>query len=641
MHYLCDNETDVMTIREILKHYWGYDSFRPLQEEIILSVIDGKDTLALMPTGGGKSITYQVPALFLEGTCIVITPLIALMKDQVEDLLRRGIPAGAIYTGMEREDVESTVNKALARRLKFLYVSPERLVSAYFRERLKQIQVSLLAVDEAHCISQWGYDFRPSYLRIAEIREFFPAVPVLALTATATPKVAEDIQRQLHFARPHVLSKSFRRENLSYVVRKANDKLGETLHILSNLPSSAIVYVRKRVTAEELAAFLNAKGIRAAYYHAGLPPLQRAMRQEAWKKGECPVMVATNAFGMGIDKPDVRIVLHFDIPDSPEAYFQEAGRAGRDGKRAYAVLLYNEAALTACKKRVEKRFPDIKYVREIYRLLGNFFQVEEGAGKGFAFEFDPDLFVKTYQLDYVSALAAIETLQVSGYLECTTDIHARSQVQFLVLRDRLYGIEFHPPLQEKIVEFILRTCAGVFVQPAYIEEEHIADVLGTDRETVYLLLLDLAKRKIIRYVPGNDRPYIVYHQPRVPESYLHVSPDAYRDRKKSYTRKISRMVGYIETPVCRQLYLMDYFGQKEKAPCGICDYCLSQKKFAKAPDKKLLTQSILEHLRASDLDLRTLIYKVGADRDSVIACIRQLLEEGKITYKSPEILALK
>ena len=351
-----------MTIREILKHYWGYDSFRPLQEEIILSVIDGKDTLALMPTGGGKSITYQVPALFLEGTCIVITPLIALMKDQVEDLLRRGIPAGAIYTGMEREDVESTVNKALARRLKFLYVSPERLVSAYFRERLKQMQVSLLAVDEAHCISQWGYDFRPSYLRIAEIREFFPAVPVLALTATATPKVAEDIQCQLHFARPHVLSKSFRRENLSYVVRKANDKLGETLHILSNLPSSAIVYVRKRVTAEELAAFLNAKGIRAAYYHAGLPPLQRAMRQEAWKKGECPVMVATNAFGMGIDKPDVRIVLHFDIPDSPEAYFQEAGRAGRDGKRAYAVLLYNEAALTACKKRVEKRFPDIKYV---------------------------------------------------------------------------------------------------------------------------------------------------------------------------------------------------------------------------------------------------------------------------------------
>ena len=466
MHYLCDNETDVMTIREILKHYWGYDSFRPLQEEIILSVIDGKDTLALMPTGGGKSITYQVPALFLEGTCIVITPLIALMKDQVEDLLRRGIPAGAIYTGMEREDVESTVNKALARRLKFLYVSPERLVSAYFRERLKQMQVSLLAVDEAHCISQWGYDFRPSYLRIAEIREFFPAVPVLALTATATPKVAEDIQRQLHFARPHVLSKSFRRENLSYVVRKANDKLGETLHILSNLPSSAIVYVRKRVTAEELAAFLNAKGIRAAYYHAGLPPLQRAMRQEAWKKGECPVMVATNAFGMGIDKPDVRIVLHFDIPDSPEAYFQEAGRAGRDGKRAYAVLLYNEAALTACKKRVEKRFPDIKYVREIYRLLGNFFQVEEGAGKGFAFEFDPDLFVKTYQLDYVSALAAIETLQVSGYLECTTDIHARSQVQFLVLRDRLYGIEFHPPLQERIVEFILRTCAGVFVRPS-------------------------------------------------------------------------------------------------------------------------------------------------------------------------------
>ena len=633
--------SETADIHAILRRYWGYDNFRPLQEDIIRSVLDGHDTLALLPTGGGKSITYQVSGIALGGLTLVVTPLIALMKDQVEDLRRRHIPAEALHMGMSTEEIESVINKCLYTSVRFLYVSPERLTSRRFRGRLSQMPVRLIAVDEAHCISQWGYDFRPSYLRIAETREHFPNAPVLALTATATPAVAADIQHRLLFAAEHVLSASFRRPNLSYVVRKANDKLGETLHILSNLPSSAIVYVRKRVTAEELAAFLNAKGIRAAYYHAGLPPLQRAMRQEAWKKGECPVMVATNAFGMGIDKPDVRIVLHFDIPDSPEAYFQEAGRAGRDGKRAYAVLLYNEAALTACKKRVEKRFPDIKYVREIYRLLGNFFQVEEGAGKGFAFEFDPDLFVKTYQLDYVSALAAIETLQVSGYLECTTDIHARSQVQFLVLRDRLYGIEFHPPLQEKIVESILRTCAGVFVQPAYIEEEHIADALGTDRETVYLLLLDLAKRKIIRYVPGNDRPYIVYHQPRVPESYLHVSPDAYRDRKKSYTRKISRMVGYIETPVCRQLYLMDYFGQKEKAPCGICDYCLSQKKFAKAPDKKLLMQSILEHLRASDLDLRTLIYKVSADRDSVIACIRQLLEEGKITYKSPEILALK
>ena len=367
-------------IHEILKQYWGYDEFRSLQEEIILSVLEGKDTLALMPTGGGKSITYQVPALVLEGICLVVTPLIALMKDQVEELQKRGIVAEAIYTGMGKEQIESTLNKAIAGKIKFLYVSPERLASEQFRARLKQMHLSMLAVDEAHCISQWGYDFRPSYLRIAEIRENFRQIPVLALTATATPRVAEDIQQQLKFEVPHVLSKSFRRDNIAYVVRKANDKLGELLHILSSLKASAIVYVRKRAGAEELARFLKAKGIEADFYHAGLTSFQREQKQEAWKKGEVPVIVATNAFGMGIDKPDVRIVVHFDIPDSPEAYFQEAGRAGRDGKKAYAVLLYNEAALTALKKRVTQGFPDKNYIRQVYRLLGDFFGLEEGLG---------------------------------------------------------------------------------------------------------------------------------------------------------------------------------------------------------------------------------------------------------------------
>lgn len=631
-----------MTIHEILKHYWGYDSFRPLQEDIILSAMSGRDTLALMPTGGGKSITYQVPGILMEGVCLVVTPLIALMKDQVEELEKRGVPAGAVYTGMNREDVMSTLNKAIAGKLKFLYLSPERLASAYFRERLKQMHVSLLAVDEAHCISQWGYDFRPSYLRIAEIRDFFPEVAVLALTATATPQVAEDIQRQLKFVEPHVLSKSFRRENLSYVVRKANDKLGEVLHILSTLQTGgAIVYVRKRATAEDLAGFLNANGIGADYYHAGLPPFRRAAKQEAWKKGECPVIVATNAFGMGIDKADVRMVLHFDIPDSPEAYFQEAGRAGRDGKRAYAVLLYNEASLTACKKRVEKRFPDMKYVRGIYRCLAEFFHVGEGEGAGFAFEFDPDSFVKTYQLDYVSALAAIDTLQVAGYLECTTDVHARSQVRFLVLRDQLYNIDLNSPLQEKLVEFVLRTCPGVFVQNAYIEEEVIGDSIGTDRETVYHLLLELAKRRIIKYIPGNDRPYIVYHQPRVPESYLHVDRAAYRDRRLSYMEKVDKMVRYVEAQECRQLYLMRYFGQEEKVPCGICDFCLSRKKLVAKPDKKLVMQKILSCLQESELGVRPLLEKLGVDRNTAVVCIRHLLEEGRIHYKTSEVLAIK
>ena len=628
-------------IREILKQYWGYDEFRSLQEEIILSVLEGKDTLALMPTGGGKSITYQVPALVLEGICLVVTPLIALMKDQVEELQKRGIVAEAIYTGMGKEQVESTLNKAIAGKIKFLYVSPERLASERFRARLKQMHLSMLAVDEAHCISQWGYDFRPSYLRIAEIRENFRQIPVLALTATATPRVAEDIQQQLKFEIPHVLSKSFRRDNIAYVVRKANDKLGELLHILSSLKASAIVYVRKRAGAEELARFLKAKGIEADFYHAGLTSFQREQKQEAWKKGEVPVIVATNAFGMGIDKPDVRIVVHFDIPDSPEAYFQEAGRAGRDGKKAYAVLLYNEAALTALKKRVTQGFPDKNYIRQVYRLLGDFFGLEEGLGHGLAFEFDPEHFVKTYTLELTTTLSAIKVLQVAGYLECTTEVHARSRISFLVLRDQLYKIELGDLLLERLVEYILRNYPGIFVQYAYIDEEILAGKLGVKRQQVYESLLLLARRRIIGYIPGNDRPYIVYHQPRVPAHYLHIGPEAYEDRKQAYAVKVGHMAGYIElTDSCRQLYLMAYFGQREKEVCGICDLCLEQKKRPGNTNRKT-EEKILELLKQKDYEIRELIYESAGSRQQATACIRKLLDAGEIYYKTPTLLALR
>lgn len=631
-----------MDIHGILKQYWGYDEFRSLQEDIIRSVLSGRDTLALMPTGGGKSITYQVPGIALEGICMVVTPLIALMKDQVEELRKRGIEAEAIYTGLRAEDVESILNKALADRIKFLYVSPERLASERFREYLKRMHISLLAVDEAHCISQWGYDFRPSYLRIAEIREFFPQVAVLALTATATPQVADDIQQQLKFTEPHVLSKSFRRENISYVVRKVNDKLGELVHILSSVWGGAIVYVRKRATAEELADFLTKKGICSDYYHAGLSSLQRSIKQEAWKHGETPVIVATNAFGMGIDKPDVRLVIHFDIPDSPEAYFQEAGRAGRDGKRAYAVLLYNEATLTALRKRIDKNFPDIKYIREIYRLLGNFFQLEEGAGAGFAFEFNPDLFVKTYKLEYVQTFAAIEVLQVAGYLECTTEVHSCSRVSFLVLRNQLNKVDLQTALNENLVELLLRTFSGIFVQYAFIEEEWLAERLGVVREDIYQALLGLARRKIISYIPGNDKPYIVYHQPRVPESYLHIGHDAYADRKRSYAVKIEKMVGYIEEKKqCRQLYLMNYFGQKETIPCDMCDNCLEQKKSQKSIDKRQVRQMIITLLQESDRELNLLVHSIPGKREYILEGIRMLLEDEKIVYKTPTILTLK
>ena len=628
-------------IHEILKQYWGYDEFRSLQEEIILSVLEGKDTLALMPTGGGKSITYQVPALVLEGICLVVTPLIALMKDQVEELQKRGIVAEAIYTGMGKEQIESTLNKAIAGKIKFLYVSPERLASERFRARLKQMHLSMLAVDEAHCISQWGYDFRPSYLRIAEIRENFREIPVLALTATATPQVAEDIQQQLKFEMPHVLSKSFRRDNIAYVVRKANDKLGELLHILSSLKASAIVYVRKRAGAEELARFLKAKGIEADFYHAGLTSFQREQKQEAWKKGEVPVIVATNAFGMGIDKPDVRIVVHFDIPDSPEAYFQEAGRAGRDGKKAYAVLLYNEAALTALKKRVTQGFPDKNYIRQVYRLLGDFFGLEEGLGHGLALEFDPEHFVKTYKLELTTTLSAIKVLQVAGYLECTTEVHARSRISFLVLRDQLYKIELGDLLLERLVEYILRNYPGIFVQYAYIDEEILAGKLGVKRQQVYESLLLLARRRIIGYIPGNDRPYIVYHQPRVPAHYLHIGPEAYEDRKQAYAVKVGHMAGYIElTDSCRQLYLMAYFGQREKEVCGICDLCLEQKKRPGNTNRKT-EEKILELLKQKDYEIRELIYESAGSRQQATACIRKLLDAGEIYYKTPTLLALR
>lgn len=628
-------------INNVLKQYWGYDSFRSLQEEIIRAVLSGKDTLALMPTGGGKSITYQVPAMVMEGICLVITPLIALMKDQVEELQKRNIPAEAIYTGMSSIQIETVINKAIGKKVKFLYISPERLSSVYFREHLRHLQLSMLAVDEAHCISQWGYDFRPSYLRIAEVREKFPDMPVLALTATATPQVAEDIQLHLKFKAKHILAKSFRRENISYVVRKTHDKLSELLHILSHLKASAIVYARKRKTTEELAHFLESNGIGAAFYHAGLPALVREKKQEDWKNNLVPVMVATNAFGMGIDKPDVRIVVHYDIPDSPEAYFQEAGRAGRDGKKAYAVLLFNEASLTALKKRIVQSFPEKKYVARIYQHLGDFFNLGEGEGSGMAFEFDPDLFIKTYQLERVPTLSAIRVLQVSGYLECTTECRARSRIVFLISREQLDHVRFDRGFDEQLVIFILRNFPGVFTQYVYVEEEFLADRLGSDRTTIYETLLALSKRRILRYVPGNDRPYVIYHQPRVPASYLHIGREAYEDRKISYASKVEAMIGYVETETCRQLYLMKYFGQPEKKACGICDFCLGQKKHTSAQEKKDIRETLLDLLAGHDYEIKELVNRFEGFREIAIRQIRLLIDEGIIYYKSATVLSLK
>lgn len=630
-------------IKDILKQYWGYGDFRSLQEEIIRSVISGKDTLALMPTGGGKSLTYQVAALAKEGLCVVITPLIALMKDQVEDLKGRGIEAEAVYTGMPREQIESVLNKCICAKIKFLYISPERLASEKFRIRLGQMKICLFAVDEAHCISQWGYDFRPTYLRIAEIRTFFPGAPVLALTATATPAVTKDIQKQLKFTAPHVLSKSFRRENIAYVVRKADDKLGELLHILQKLSGSAIVYTRKRETAEQLANFLNGNKVKADFYHAGLDTQQREKKQERWKQDEVPVMVATNAFGMGIDKPDVRVVIHFDIPDSLEAYFQEAGRAGRDGKKAYAVLLCNQAAVTALKTRITKDFPEKKYIKQVYECLGNYFQIAEGSGQGYAFEFDEGVFVKNFGLDYARTLSAIGILQVGGYIECTTAINSRSRICFLITREKLNEFIPENEWEEKLLIILMRKYPGIFTQYVYITETSLAGEIGIKRVKVYDTLLALAKKKIVSYIPGNDRPYIIYHQPRLPLSYLQLSRQAYEDRRQAYAEKINAVVNYVEEKEeCRQLLLMNYFGQHEKEVCGSCDICLSRRKKKNLPDRKKIKEGILLLLEEKDWNIKELLYQFEEDeREKAIAGLRELLDEDFIFYKQSTLLALR
>ena len=622
-------------IKEILKTYWGYDDFRSLQEEIIRSVLDGKDTLALMPTGGGKSLTYQVSGLAMEGVCLVVTPLIALMKDQVEDLKNRQIPAEAIYTGMRRDRVESIINKCIYDTVKFLYVSPERLYSERFREKLRLMNVCLITVDEAHCISQWGYDFRPPYLRIAEVREFFPGLATLALTATATPEVVEDIQKQLHFSTPNVLSKSFRRENISYVIRDTEAKPLELFNILSKVQGGAIVYVRTRLKASSIAAFLNKSGIKSDFYHAGLSSAQRARRQEAWKSGKVPVVVATNAFGMGIDKADVRVVVHYDVPDSPEAYFQEAGRAGRDGKRAYAVLLSSRAALGGLQKRIDDAFPPKDYILRVYEALANYYQLGEGEGQGRAFEFNLKLFARNFKLNEARAMSAISILEVAGFLGYTTDINSRSRVMFTVLRDRLYEFETGDPLLERLMVLLMRNYAGIFVQDAYVDEGFLADQLDVTRKVLYDAFISLAKRKIIRYVPGDMKPYIVYYQPRLPLSYITIGREAYENRKELFVTKIGAMARYIrDDETCRQLLLMEYFGQKEEKPCGICDVCIGKKKRLHREERKSLEEQILQVLAKQNTNIRELVRQLGEDEEVVIGQVRKLLDEGKIQYVS-------
>lgn len=563
--------------RQVLQEYWGYDGFRGIQEDIIRSIGRGEDTLGLMPTGGGKSITFQVPALAKEGLCLVVTPLIALMKDQVRQLRSRGIKATAVYSGMTREEIVVALENCIFGNYKFLYISPERLATDIFRTKLRHMQVNLIAIDEAHCISQWGYDFRPSYLQIAEVRQLLPGVPVLALTATATPEVVEDIQQRLAFPRRNVFRMSFERKNLAYIVRYTENKPSELLHILNSLPGSAIAYTRNRKRTREVAEFLESNGISATFYHAGLANDIKDQRQKSWLDGQHRVMVATNAFGMGIDKPDVRLVVHIDCPDSPEAYFQEAGRAGRDGQKAYAVLLFAPRDKGLLLRRIEDTFPEKDYIRKVYEDLQYYYQMAMGDGRGCTFTFNIEEFCLNFKHFPVRVDSALKLLTRAGYLEYTDEQDNASRLMFTLRRDELYRIHENSEATEKLIRCLLRSYTGLFSDYAFIDEGFLSRQSGLSRQEVYESLVLLSHRRILHYIPGKKTPYIIYTRERQETARIVLTREVYEERKESYIRRLQAMVSYAESQEhCRSQFLLRYFGEKNSRPCCQCDVCLQQ-----------------------------------------------------------------
>ncbi|MBR1837992.1 MAG: RecQ family ATP-dependent DNA helicase [Bacteroidaceae bacterium] len=572
----------------ILRRYWGYPSFRGIQAEIIRSIATGHDTLGLMPTGGGKSITFQVPAMAMEGVCIVVTPLISLMKDQVDNLRSRGIPAAAIHVGQPRREMLRHLDNCILGSTKFLYVSPERLETQLFLDKVGRMNVCLLTVDEAHCISQWGYDFRPAYLRIAELRRKLKQVPVLALTATATPEVARDIE--CHLRKPDIREDaedydfqrfvmSFARENLRYVVRPTDDPLGEIDHILCSVPGSAIVYTRSRKGAQDLTSKLVAMGHSAIYYHAGLTPMDKETRQRMWIEEETRVMVATNAFGMGIDKPNVRLVIHADLPDSVEAYFQEAGRAGRDGHTAYAVCLSTRSDKRILERRLADEFPDAEYIRKVYESLGSFFQLAVGSGQDVTYEFDIGKFCRYFHFYPSKVEGALGILTDAGYIYYREDDAVRSRVIFLIERDELYRLHHLPPTAERIIGAILRSAAGVFSQYAPIFEKDLAEQADCSATEVYETLKALTRQRILHYIPTKRVPFITYTQRREETARVALPPHVLDMRRESAKKRALTMLDYtLDDTQCHSQYLLKYFGEKDSKPCQHCDVCLRNKK---------------------------------------------------------------
>ena len=636
-------QLSIVNYQLILKQYWGYDDFRGIQREIIESIAAGHDTLGLMPTGGGKSITFQVPALAKEGVCIVITPLIALMKDQVHNLRRRGIQAAAIYSGMDHDRILSTLENAVFGAVKILYVSPERLSSSIFRTKLRHMQVCFITVDEAHCISQWGYDFRPTYLEIAEIRRELPNIPVLALTATATPTVVQDIQDKLTLPDAtstfNVFRMSFERRNLAYIVRQAADKYDELLHILNNVEGSAIVYVRSRRRTKEISDLLNEHLQRkspdvqpSTFYHAGLDTIVKDERQKAWQADKVRVIVATNAFGMGIDKPDVRLVVHVDCPDSIEAYFQEAGRAGRDGQKAYAVLLYNDGDQRKLLKRISDTFPEKDYIRKVYDHLAFYYQVATGTGYNATFEFNVDDFCQKFRHFPIQVHSALKILNRAGYVEYIEEQESQARVRFCLSRDQLYRLEQAEPTEERIITTLLRNYGGLFVDYSYIDEALIAHETGLTKPQVYMTLKTLAQKHIIHFIPQKRTPYVRYMQRREDAEHLMFTADVYDSLRQRYADRIQAMLAYVQTnDQCRSRQLLRYFGEENGHDCGQCDVCLSYKKTLTTGQKVAdARQQILTLLADRQRHHVTQLRQIPLPYEQIEAALEDLLMEEQV-----------
>lgn len=622
---------------DILRKYWGYEDFRGIQREIIESVGSGRDTLGLMPTGGGKSITFQVPALAQEGVCLVITPLIALMKDQVSHLRQRGIRAAAIHSDMTHSAILQALDNCVYGGTQILYVSPERLHSELFQAKFRHMKVSFITVDEAHCISQWGYDFRPSYLHIAEIRQLKPEIPVLALTATATKEVVEDIQEQLRFKEKNVFRMSFERKNLAYVVRKASDKPSELRHILNSVNGSAIVYARSRKRTKETAEWLVSQGISATYYHAGLDVDVKDRHQQAWVNNEKRVMVATNAFGMGIDKPDVRLVIHIDSPDSLEAYFQEAGRAGRDGKKAYAVLLYDSSDARKLSKRVAQTYPEKEYIRDVYEHLAYFFQVGTGTGRGRTFEFSIDKFCVTYKYFPVLVNSALQILERSGYIHYEADPDNSARILFLLERNDLYFLENTTKETEAVITALLRLYGGLFTDYVYIDEGFVANEAGLTQPQVYMVLKELSKRHIVDFIPRRRIPYITYTREREDGDRVIIPQSVYEERRTQYIKRIQAMLDYANNDhVCRSRQLLDYFGEECWQDCRQCDVCVThQGNMPNEGRTRLYRQQIKDMLGDRKKHHIAELHTLNIPTECLNEALEELICEKEIHYESP------